>query len=132
VTATRGFVAHEPLVAAFLGLVAAVVLLVPACRTSGSAVGSGGPAVASKGPGEEAVAIVPLGSIVPLTGGRDIPDAASFPAPARMLLQEADRGLRAGDFNTVAEEAQRARKGGGQSGHEDPMCRRRGRGHRER
>ena len=114
-TATRGFVAHEPLVAAFLGLVAAIVLLAPACRAGGPAVGSGGPAVASKGPGEEAVAVVPLDSIVPLTGGRNIPDAASFPAPARMLLQEADRGLRAGDFNTVAEAAQRARKEAGKA-----------------
>jgi hypothetical protein len=115
VTATRGFVVHESLVAAFLGLVAAVVLLVPACRTSGPVVGSGGPAVAGTGPGEQAVAVVPLGSIVPLTGGRDIPDAASFPAPARMLLQEADRGLRAGDFNTVAEAAQRARQEAGKA-----------------
>ncbi|MGB8202227.1 MAG: hypothetical protein WCF33_21490, partial [Pseudonocardiaceae bacterium] len=114
-TAIRGFGAHEPLGVAFLGLVAAVVLLVPACRTSGSTVESGGHAVAGRGPGEEAVAVVPLGSIVPLTGGRNIPDAASFPAPARMLLQEADRGLRAGDFNTVAKEAQRARKEAGKA-----------------
>jgi hypothetical protein len=115
VTATRGFVAHEPLAVAFLGLVAAVVLLAPACRTSGPAVESGGPPVASKGPGEQAVAVVPLGSIVPLTGGRDIPDAASFPAPAQVLLQEADRGLRAGDFNTVVQEAQRARQEAGKA-----------------
>ncbi len=114
-TATRGFVAHEPLVAAFLGLVAAIVLLAPACRAGGPAVGSGGPAVAGTGPGEQAVAVVPLDSIVPLTGGRDIPDAASFPAPARVLLQEADRGLRAGDFNTVVQEAQRARQEAGKA-----------------
>jgi hypothetical protein len=114
VTATRGFAAREPLVATLLGLLVAVFLLVSACRTSGPAVGNGGgPSVGSGGHGEEAIAVAPVGSIVPLTGGRDIPDAASFPAPARMLLQEADRGLRAGDFDAVAREAQRVREGAG-------------------
>lgn len=46
--------------------------------------------------------VIPLGTIVPLTGGADFPD------PARQLLQRADRDLRAGDFDAVAEAAQRA------------------------
>jgi len=106
VTATRGFAARESLVATLLRLLVAVFLLVSACRTSGPAVGNGGH-------GEAAIVVAPVGSIVPLTGGRDIPDAASFPAPARRLLQEADRGLRAGDFDAVAREAQRVREGAG-------------------
>ena len=75
--------------AARLGLVAAVVLLAAACTTSD----------------ELADPVVPLGTIVPLTGGSDLPD------PARLLLQEADSELRAGDFDAAAEAARRASAG---------------------
>jgi hypothetical protein len=73
-------------IAALLGPVAAVVLLVAACTTSDE---------------ELADPVVPLGTIVPLTGGGALPD------PARVLLQEADRELRAGDFDAAAETARR-------------------------
>lgn len=75
--------------AALLGPIAAVMLLAVACTTSD----------------ELADPVVPLGTIVPLTGGGDLPD------PARVLLQEADRELRAGDFDAAAETARRAGAG---------------------
>lgn len=77
--------------AALLGPVVAVVLLVGACAKSD----------------ELTDPVIPLGSIVPLEGGGDFPD------PARVLLQEADRELRAGDFDGAAEAARRASAGAG-------------------
>jgi len=89
VTAIRRVAAREPLAVALLGPVVAVVFLTAACTASD----------------ELADPVVPLGTIVPLTGGDDFPD------PARVLLQEAERDLRAGDFDAAAETAQRAGAG---------------------
>ncbi len=89
--------------AALLGPVAAVALLTAACPTSDDA-GRGANPGAEVGQ-ELSSPVIPLGTIVPLTGGGDFPD------PARALLQEADRELRAGNFDAAAETARRASAG---------------------
>ncbi|MGH3887252.1 MAG: hypothetical protein ACRDSZ_11920 [Pseudonocardiaceae bacterium] len=90
-TATHGVAGRGSLAAALLAPVAAVVLMAAACATSD----------------ELTDPVVPLGTIVPLQGGSDFPD------PARALLQEADRELRAGDFDAAAQAARRASAGAG-------------------
>ena len=63
--AIRGVAARELLATALLGSVVAVMFLTAACTAND----------------ELADPVVPLGTIVPLTGGGDFPD------PARVLLQ---------------------------------------------
>src|SRR4051794_41902754 len=46
----------------------------------------------SRPPDSQEIAVVPATSLVPLAGGAYVPD------PARVLLVEADRRLRAGDY----------------------------------
>ncbi len=89
--------------AAFLGPVAAIVLLAAACAPSDDAARRADSGVEARR--ELADSVIPLGTIVPITGGGDFPD------PARVLLQEADRELRAGDFDAAAEAARRAAAG---------------------
>ncbi|MGH3971929.1 MAG: hypothetical protein ACRDS9_01170 [Pseudonocardiaceae bacterium] len=88
--------------AALLGPVAAIALLTAACPTSNNA-GQANPG--AEGSQELASPVIPLGTIVPLTGGSDFPD------PARALLRDANRELRTGDFDAAAETARRAGAG---------------------
>jgi hypothetical protein len=79
---------QKRLAAGLIGPVAAVTLLAAKCGTDD----------------ESASIVVPIGSIVPLSGGSRLPD------PAQVLLREANRDLKKGDFDAAAAAAQRARE----------------------
>ncbi len=85
---------REPYVAVLLRLVFVIFLLVTSCK-QGEESGN-----------RPAVQVVPLGTIVPLNGGADIPDAS------RVFLSEANRDLQARNFDAAAKAARRAGEGG--------------------
>jgi hypothetical protein len=90
----RGPVAavRKPLAVALLGPAATVLLLAPTCGTRDESV-------------DRSSVVVPIGSIVPLSGGSHLPD------PAQVLLRKADHDLKTGNFDAAARAAESAREG---------------------